>query len=110
MLVDDSLSENENAIHILEQPHNIDKIDWGNLSQNKKALPILSQPEHIDKINWRYLSKNPSLFELDYIAMSKQKMKIIETELLEKALHPSRISNWLDQHLINGKDICDFEY
>ena len=45
----------------------------------------------------------------DEISMDK-KMKIIETELLEKALHPSRISNWLDQHLINGKDICDFEY
>ena len=42
--------------------------------------------------------------------MSKQRTKIIEKELIAKALHPSRISKWLNYHLENGKDISDFEY
>jgi len=47
---------------------------------------------------------------LDYLAMSKVRTKIIEKELIIKALHPSRISKWLDYHLANGENIYDFEY
>ena len=36
--------------------------------------------------------------------------KIIEYELMTKALHPSRISKWLEYHIENGGDICNFEY
>ena len=42
--------------------------------------------------------------------MSKEKIKIIEQELLEKSLHPSRVGKWLDYHLDNGGQIYDFEY
>ncbi len=42
--------------------------------------------------------------------MSKIRIRVIEKELLEKSLHPSRISKWLDYHIQQGKDICDFEY
>ena len=42
--------------------------------------------------------------------MSRQRVKLIESELISKALHPSRISKWLDYHIENGKDISDFEY
>ena len=31
-------------------------------------------------------------------------------ELITKALHPDRISNWLDYHIEQGHDINDFEY
>jgi hypothetical protein len=42
--------------------------------------------------------------------MSKQRTQIIEHELIAKALHPSRVSKWLDYHIANGKDISEFEY
>ena len=42
--------------------------------------------------------------------MSKERTKLIEQELLSKALHPSRISKYLDYYLENGGDIWDFEY
>jgi hypothetical protein len=49
-------------------------------------------------------------WDIDYLEMSKTRTKIIKQELITKALHPSRISKWLDYHLENGKDISDFEY
>ena len=42
--------------------------------------------------------------------MSKERTKIIEYELMIKALHPSKVSKWLDYHIKNGGDIWDFEY
>ena len=42
--------------------------------------------------------------------MSKERTKIIEQELMTKALHPYTVSKWLDYHIENGGDICDFEY
>jgi hypothetical protein len=102
------LSSNPNAIHILEQ--NINKIDWNKFSANPNALHILSQPHNSHKIDWKNLSQNSGLFELDYIAMSRQRTNIIAQELMTKALHPSRVSKWLDYHLKNGYDITDFEY
>jgi hypothetical protein len=102
------LSSNPNAIPILEQNHN--NIHWDTFSANPNALPMLSQPQHSHKIDWKYLSKNPGLFEIDYIAMSKQRTQLIERELIAKALHPSRVSKWLDYHLENGYDIYDFDY
>ena len=52
------LSENPNAIHLLEA--NQDKID---LSQNPNAIHLLEANPH--KINWSWLSGNPSIFEED---------------------------------------------
>ena len=42
--------------------------------------------------------------------MSKEKTKIIEQELISKALHPSRISKWLEYHIENGGTTWNFEY
>ena len=36
----ENLSQNPNAIHILEQ--NLDKVDWKGLSQNPNAIHILT--------------------------------------------------------------------
>jgi hypothetical protein len=47
------LSNNSNAIHILEK--NIDKIKWNELSYNPNAIHILEK--NIDKINFCTLSK-----------------------------------------------------
>ena len=82
------MSENPNAIHLLEQ--NKDKINWDKLSENPNAIHLLEQNK--DKINWWYLSKktdlskrnkiiwtnlsrNPNIFEID-----KSQTKIIITQ------------------------------
>jgi hypothetical protein len=50
-----------------------------------------------DKINWHCLSQVPSIFEPDYLAMSMDRTRIIYQELMEKALHPSRVLQWLKE-------------
>ena len=86
------LSGNPNAIHLLEA--NQDKISWNFVSSNPSAIPILEK--NPDKINWNWLSENPSIFELDYKTMKKQMVDIYFEELMMVALHPNRISAWLD--------------
>ena len=54
------LSSNPNAIHLLEQ--NMDKIDWSMLSMNPNAIHILEQ--NIDKIDWYRLSLNQNTIHL----------------------------------------------
>ena len=88
----DCLSANPNAIHILEK--NLDKIDWWFLSANPNAIHLLEKNQH--KIYWSYLSTNPSIFEVDYKTMKKQMVDIYLEELMMVALHPKRISAWLD--------------
>jgi hypothetical protein len=89
------LLENPGAISILEQ--NQDKIDrfWDCLSKNPKAISLLEQNQ--DKIDWFWFLRNPSIFEPDYQEMSKERMKIIYQELMEKALHPSRVLKWINE-------------
>jgi len=78
----DWLSENPNAIHLLEQ--NMDKIDWVYLSTNPNAIHLLKQ--NMDKINFAYLSKNPSIFEIDKKQLKldiTEKAKIIDNIIYE---------------------------
>jgi hypothetical protein len=56
----EELSENPNAIHLLEQ--NQDKIDWDNLSRNPNAVFLLEQNQ--DKIDWDTLSCNPNALSI----------------------------------------------
>ena len=42
--------------------------------------------------------------------MSKVRTKLLYDEILEKALHPYRVSNWLNYHCENGGNIIDFEF
>ena len=49
-----------------------------------------------DKINWYNLSLNPSIFELEYNVL-KERCSIYKEELIQIALHPSRIQKYLDQ-------------
>jgi hypothetical protein len=87
------LSCNPNAIHLLEQ--NQDKINWYHLCLNPNAISLLQKNQ--DKIVWTWLSRNPSIFEPDYQEMSKERTNIIYQELMEKALHPSRMLQWLNE-------------
>jgi hypothetical protein len=74
----ESLSDNSNAIHLLEQ--------------------------NIDKIDWNFLTGNPNIFELDYIKMSENKIKIILEELMKNVWHSKRIIRYLEL----GRDLDDF--
>jgi len=56
----DGLSENENAIYLLER--NIQKISWDWLSRNPNAIHILEEYSH--KIDWADLSCNPNAIHL----------------------------------------------
>jgi hypothetical protein len=99
------LSSNKNAIHLIEQnlkgiefdsngiPYQGKcKLNWSLLSSNESAMHILEKyPEKIDYIQ---ISANISIFELDYDFLTRR-MNMIREELMEKALHPSRLENWI---------------
>ena len=76
------LSSNPNAIHLLEQ--NMDKINWIVLSRNPNAIHLLEQ--NIDEINWDGLSYNPNIFEIDTKQLKldiTEKAKIIDGIIYE---------------------------
>jgi hypothetical protein len=93
-----TLNPNPKAFHLLEKNlHKLDDEDvntWHMLSAFPNAIPFLEKNQ--DKINWDTLSKNPSIFEIDYKTMKKQMVDIYFEELMMVALHPKRISAWLD--------------
>jgi hypothetical protein len=117
------LAKNPKAIHIIRE--NLDKLNdtgWRYLCENPNAIPLLE--EHPHKINWYSLScnlngiaifeKNPEkiacylffdyeniyvnapIFEIDYDAIEKR-CAIYKEELMQVALHPSRIESYLQQ-------------
>jgi hypothetical protein len=60
-------------------------------------MHILEKNQHkLDKTSWSFISDNPSMFEIDYKTMKKQMVDIFCEELMMVALHPKRISAWLD--------------
>jgi hypothetical protein len=60
----------------------------------------------MDKIDWNILSFMPIIFELDYDAL-KKRCEIYKKELIQKALHPSRIQKYLEQG-ISVEDLENF--
>lgn len=89
-----------------------------NLVQNPNGLSLIEKllkHGHIrEEAVLNYYSElvmNESFFDvdLDLLEMIKARSKIIYSELLEKALHPSRVSKWLDHHCENGGTPDDFE-
>jgi len=95
----ENLSKNPAAISLLKK--NIRKISWENLKKNPNAIQIY---EDYPEIMWDYLcyidfgniSVNSPIFELDYDAITKR-CAIYKEELMQVALHPSRIENYLAQ-------------
>ena len=64
------------------------KIGFDNLSENPNAIELLE--ENPDKINWIYLSENPSIFELDYAKMRENNQDMYE-DLIKEVMKPSRV-------------------
>jgi hypothetical protein len=92
------LCENPGAISILEEhPH---KINWYALSCNINGISILEKNQkHIvcySFFDYEKLSVNSPIFEIDYDAIQKR-CSIYKEELMQVALHPSRIENYLAQ-------------
>ena len=92
------LCENPNAIPILEEhPH---KINWYSLSSNINGISILEKNQkHIvcySFFDYENISVNSPIFEIDYDAITKR-CAIYKEELMQVALHPSRIENYLAQ-------------
>jgi hypothetical protein len=61
-----------------------------------KRYSFIRKKKNPDKINWAMLSRHLSIFEFDYKTMKKQMVDIYFEELMMVALHPRRISAWLD--------------
>ena len=104
-------TEDEDDEIIIQRPDIFDRFLL-NIIEEPDGLDILES--NFDKIKdfeyvHRRLDNNPVLFDLDYQKMSILRSKIIYTELISKALHPTRISKWLDYHLEQGYDITSFE-
>jgi len=67
------LSQNPNAIHILEK--NPDKIDWNGLSSNPNAIHLLEK--NPDKINWLWLSENSNAIHLLENQIKKNQLVLV---------------------------------
>ena len=48
---------------------NKDKLHWWSLSENSNAMHLLE--EEPDNIDWYLLTNNPSIFEIDYMKTKK---------------------------------------
>ena len=57
------------------------KIVWGYLSENPNAIHLLEQ--NIDKIGWYLLSRNPNIFTYDYNKMKQNRINSGITEGLK---------------------------
>ena len=82
---------------------NPDKIDGKRLSYNKNPEAMELLEKYQDKIDWWHFTLNPNIFILDYSKM-KENRKELNREIIEKAMHPTRIAKWLE-HGLNLDDI-----
>ena len=100
------LSENPNAIHILEK--NLGKVYWTYLSYNSNAIHILEK--NLDKVYWNYLSANQNahllLSKLDYQAM-KLNVKDFSRELTEHVFHPERLIRICERNDLELSDLLE---
>ena len=71
----------------------MDKVNWEWLSENPNAIHLLEQ--NTDKVDWDTLSKNPSIFTYDYEAM-KETRDPITSELMAERFHPKHIDQFED--------------
>ena len=89
------LSENPNGIHLLEV--NPDKIDWRRLSKNPNGIHLLEA--NPDKINWFWLFVNPNIFEIDYQYLKDRMKNTFVEELIMNRFHPKNVDKWIDWEL-----------
>ena len=82
------LFENKNVLELLEEDKNDNY--WNYLSLNSSEINYMEN--NIDKINWYYLSKNKNS-----INILDNRYSIYKEELIQKALHPSKLQRYFDE-------------
>jgi hypothetical protein len=76
-------------------------VDWECLSENLNAIHILEK--NLDKVDWSILSTNPSIFQIDYDNMRETNKEMSE-EIAKIVWHPSRMYKWPEDNLIYDSD------
>jgi hypothetical protein len=113
------LLRNPNAISLLEKNilhitlHQAEELVYNTkgIELFQKLFEIGTIPQDdFDYLVANRLQENKSLFDLDYQAMSKIRVRTIYDELISKALHPSRVEQWLNHYLVQGGKIEEFDY
>ena len=62
------------------------------LSENPNAIHLLEQNQ--DKINWTRLSINPSIFTYDYKELKRRMKETIAEDLMKNRFHPKNMDKW----------------
>jgi hypothetical protein len=116
----DYLCANPNGIPLIEkmmEQHHFTGYNKYLLAGNPNGLQLFEKLwkegiiSNVDIKGCSYsLYNNESLFELDYVKMSKPRTNTIYYELIEKALSPSRVDKWLKYYIDNGGNIEDFDW
>jgi hypothetical protein len=88
---------------------------WDELSDEEQDKYDLSPKEYEEQMKeWQLYENIRKGLPLDVnmikllIEKSKERTTFIYHELLAKALHPDKVSKWLDYHLDNGGDLGNF--
>ena len=100
--------DDSNIVNLLGNPNGLSLIEkllkQGRITQEAVQEVVLDYyPE---------LVMNESFFDvdLDYQEMSKKRTNIIYYELMEKALHPSRVGKWIEYYEENGGTAENFDW
>jgi hypothetical protein len=108
----------EKSIEIILEDHSMKEFYLEDLAHNPKGLPlieklledgIISKKEFKKSIE-EFIIRDNSVYDLDYQAMSKARSTLIFQDLIAKALHPDRVSKWLDYFCDNGGEVSDFDW
>ena len=70
-----------------------EEMDWDEISLRSKNMELLRKNKQ--RLDWHYISTNPNIYCYDYRRM-KQNMDEWREELMMKALHPSRVTKWIE--------------
>ena len=71
----------------------INKLNWQMLSENPNAIHLLEQ--NPDKIYWPWLSKNPSIFTYNYSEIKRRMKETIAEDLMKNRFHPKHMDKWV---------------
>lgn len=91
--VSDMIYEIYNENHSVNISNSNEIINWDDVSFRSTNTEFLR--ENIEHIDWHGFSMNPNIYEYDYEQM-KTNMNILKEELMQKALHPSRVCKWIE--------------
>jgi len=74
----------------------INELSRYGLSQNPNAIHLLEK--NLDKVYWSLLSQNPNIFELDLVFI-KTRMDILREDLMKKLFHPTRVMRFYEDYM-----------